>query len=47
MLAQINISLFGYTHVADEGGFDLSLYPGIERWIEQIQTQPGFLGMQV
>ena len=28
-----DIALFAYTHVADEGGFDLAWYPGITRWI--------------
>ncbi len=34
-----DISLYGYTHVADEGGFDLSKYPAILRWIINIKTQ--------
>jgi glutathione S-transferase len=25
-----DISLYGYTHVANEGGFDLSEYPSIQ-----------------
>ncbi|MGV6852540.1 MAG: glutathione S-transferase family protein [bacterium] len=28
-----DISLFAYTRVADEGGFDLSIYPHINRWL--------------
>ncbi|HEY9626910.1 MAG TPA: glutathione S-transferase family protein [Coleofasciculaceae cyanobacterium] len=35
-----DISLYAYTHVADEGGFSLEAYPGIRAWIDRIQTQP-------
>ncbi len=40
-----DISLYGYTHVANEGGFDLSFYPAIEAWVKRIQTLPGYVGM--
>ena len=40
-----DISLYGYTHVADEGGFDLSKYPAILRWINNIQAQKNYLSM--
>jgi glutathione S-transferase len=36
-----DIALFGYTHVADEGGFDLAQYPEVSRWIVRVQEQPG------
>ncbi|KEQ17110.1 glutathione S-transferase family protein [Endozoicomonas numazuensis] len=45
-LTTADLSLFGYTHVAHEGGFDLSLYPGIQNWIEHIHALPGFVSMQ-
>ncbi|RJG04748.1 glutathione S-transferase family protein [Noviherbaspirillum cavernae] len=35
-----DVSLYAYTHVADEGGFDLSLYPAISRWLARIADQP-------
>jgi glutathione S-transferase len=35
-----DIALFAYTHVAHEGGFDLSAYPAVEEWIARIQDQP-------
>ena len=41
-----DISLYAYTHVAHEGGFDLSAYPEIQRWIKQIEALPGYVGMQ-
>ena len=28
-----DIALYGYTHVAEEGGFDLSIYPNVEKWL--------------
>jgi glutathione S-transferase len=35
-----DIALYAYTHVADEGGFDLSNYPTIRAWIERVKAQP-------
>ena len=35
-----DIGLFAYTHVADEGGFDLAKFPAIQAWIERIKAQP-------
>lgn len=40
-----DISLYGYTHVAHEGGFDLSQYPSIQAWIERIQASPKYISM--
>lgn len=40
-----DISLFAYTHVAEEGGFDLSAYPAIRSWIANIQQLPGYVAM--
>lgn len=45
ILTIADISLYGYTHVADEGGFDLKDYPSINAWIERIQTTPNYVGM--
>jgi glutathione S-transferase len=36
-----DISLYAYTHVAPEGGFDLAGYPAIRGWIERVAAQPG------
>ena len=35
-----DISLYAYTHVAHEGGFDLGPYPAIGAWLERIAGQP-------
>ncbi len=40
-----DIALFGYTHVAEEGGFNLEPYPNIRRWIEDYSSLTGFVGM--
>lgn len=36
-----DIALYAYTHVADEGGFDLSTYPALRRWLDRVADQPG------
>jgi glutathione S-transferase len=36
-----DISLYAYTHVADEGGFDLKRYPAISAWLKRVAAQPG------
>ena len=40
-----DISLYAYTHVADEGGFDLSDYGNIQRWCQDFETIPGYIAM--
>ena len=35
-----DIALYAYTHVADEGGFDLAAYPAIRAWLERVKSQP-------
>jgi glutathione S-transferase len=36
-----DISLYAYTHVAHEGGFDLGSYDAIRGWIDRVAAQPG------
>ena len=36
-----DITLYAYTHVADEGGFDLGPYPAIRSWLERVAGRPG------
>ena len=36
-----DIALYAYTHVADEGGFDLGAFPAIRGWIARVAGQPG------
>ena len=40
-----DIALFAYTHVADEGEFDLSRYPSIQAWIARVKAQPGHIAI--
>ena len=40
-----DISLFAYTHVAPEGGFDLEPYPAVRDWIARVERQPGHVEM--
>jgi glutathione S-transferase len=35
-----DIALYAYTHVADEGGFDLADYPATRAWLERVRSQP-------
>ena len=40
-----DIALFGYTHCADDAGFDLAAYPAIRNWLDRVRAQPGFVPM--
>ncbi len=40
-----DISLYAYTHVADEGGFDLARYPAVQAWLLRIASQPKHVSM--
>ena len=36
-----DIALYAYTHVADEGGFELDRYPSIRAWLARVAAEPG------
>ncbi len=38
-----DIALYAYTHVADEGGFDLEGFPAVHAWLERVASQPGYV----
>ncbi len=38
-----DISLYAYTHVAHEGGFDLAPYPAIRAWLGRVAARPGHI----
>ena len=38
-----DIALYGYTHCADEGGFELSRYKSVSAWVERVAAQPHHL----
>jgi glutathione S-transferase len=35
-----DIALYAYTHVADEGKFDLAPYAAVRAWLERVRAQP-------
>jgi glutathione S-transferase len=36
-----DIALYAYTHVADEGGFELEAYPSVRAWLDRVAALPG------
>jgi glutathione S-transferase len=44
-LSLADVALYAYTHVAEEGGFDLGRYPAVTAWIARIASAPGYLPM--
>jgi glutathione S-transferase len=38
-----DIALYAYTHVAEQGRFELGRYPAIRAWLERVQAQPRHL----
>ncbi|MCH7866222.1 MAG: glutathione S-transferase family protein [Myxococcales bacterium] len=36
-----DVALYAYTHVAQEGGFDLSRFPSVTAWLERVASQQG------
>jgi glutathione S-transferase len=41
-----DIALYGYTHCAADGGFDLARYPAVGRWLERVRSQPGHVPLE-
>ncbi len=41
-----DIALYAYTHVADEGGFDLEPYPSIRAWLDRVASEPGHVSIE-
>ena len=40
-----DIALYAYTHVAEEGGFDLHPYAAVRRWLDDVTRVPGYMPM--
>ncbi len=40
-----DIALYGYTHVAGDGGFDLTRFPAIGAWLTRVEAQPRYARM--
>jgi glutathione S-transferase len=41
-----DICLYGYTHSAELGGFDLSQFPAIQAWLKRVASEPGHVPLQ-
>jgi glutathione S-transferase len=41
-----DISLYAYTHVAEEGNFDMTPYPLIRAWLARVAAQPGHVTLE-
>jgi glutathione S-transferase len=41
-----DISLYGYTHVAEEGGFELAQYPKVQAWLARVAGRPGHVPIE-
>jgi glutathione S-transferase len=41
-----DVSLYAYTHVAHEGGFNLAGYPAVEEWLERVASHPRHVTME-
>jgi glutathione S-transferase len=41
-----DISLYAYTHVAEDGDFDLGRYPNVRAWIDRVASVPGYLPLE-
>lgn len=39
-------ALYGYTHVAHEGEFDLQPYPAVRAWLDRVADQPGHITIE-
>lgn len=39
-----DISLYGYVHSAAEGGFNLSRFHSVLRWVDRVESLPGYIG---
>ncbi len=40
-----DLSLYAYTHAADEGQFDLAPYPNVQAWLGRVAALPGHESM--
>ena len=41
-----DISIYAYTHVAEDGDFDLAQYPNVQAWIGRVAAVPGYVTLE-
>lgn len=41
----VDLALFAYTHVAEDGPFSLAPYPAVRAWLGRVAGLPGFVAM--
>jgi glutathione S-transferase len=37
-----DVAVYGYTHLAGEGGFELARYPAVQAWMQRVRGTPGY-----
>jgi glutathione S-transferase len=37
-----DVAVYGYTHLAGEGGFELARFPAVQRWMQRVRQTPGY-----
>ena len=40
-----DVALYAYTHVADEGGFEIARFEAIGAWLERVRALPGYVSI--
>ena len=41
-----DIALYGYTHTAADGGFNLGEYPAVTKWLARVAVEPGHIPLE-
>jgi len=41
-----DIALYGYTHCAGDGGFELGAYPAVRAWLKRVASEPGHVALE-
>ena len=41
-----DVALYGYTHCAADGGFDLAAYPAVSAWLQRVAAEPGHIPLE-
>jgi glutathione S-transferase len=45
-LSLADVALYAYTHVAEEGGFNISRLPNLTAWLERVAQSPGYVRIE-